>query len=67
MPICFRSGRIGAKGEAPEKLPTEAPSNHDWPEPPGYLGEAVRRAKRISSAPSQNRPTNSSSKDGRRD
>jgi hypothetical protein len=27
---------------------------HDWPEPPGYLGEAVRRAKMI---PSRNTPT----------
>jgi hypothetical protein len=31
------------------------PKDH-WPEPPGYLGEAVRRAKLI---PSRARPTDS--------
>ena len=38
MPGCFR-----AKKEDKKLL-------EDWPEPPGYLGEAVRRAKRIPSA-----------------
>ena len=48
MPACFRVG-----DEAPEgkKAPEDG-----WREPPGYLGEAVRRAKRIPSRASRAEP-----------
>ena len=45
MPGCFRGkdkDQIGDKLSEPVLPPAE------WREPPGYLGEAVRRAKRIS-------------------
>jgi len=47
MPICFRSGGFHGKQELPGKDQAE-PSSSEWREPPGYLGEAVRRAKLIS-------------------
>lgn len=37
MPLCLR---------AREQAPVENP-DQEWREPPGYLGEAVRRAKKI--------------------
>jgi hypothetical protein len=51
MPICFVPGSTQGKDEddVRNKLPG-APANPEWREPPGYLGEAVRRAKRITSA-----------------
>ncbi|HJT44360.1 MAG TPA: hypothetical protein VJ750_12770 [Rhizomicrobium sp.] len=39
MPACFR---VNEKDQAQQKA-----MDDDWPEPPGYLGEAVRRAKLI--------------------
>ena len=39
MPACFQ---MTEKDRDCEKR-----LNDDWPEPPGYLGEAVRRAKLI--------------------
>ncbi|HET7083463.1 MAG TPA: hypothetical protein VFI23_01740 [Rhizomicrobium sp.] len=41
MPACFRADEEVPKGK---KAPLDS-----WREPPGYLGEAVRRAKRIPS------------------
>ena len=51
MPICYMPGwcRGKDKSEGRDKIPGDALSHQDWREPPGYLGEAVRRAKRISS------------------
>ena len=46
MPACFK---MMQKDRDCEQDPKD-----DWPEPPGYLGEAVRRAKLI---PSRARPT----------
>lgn len=40
MPACFRAEE---KDQERDKAPADS-----WREPPGYLGEAVRRAKRIS-------------------
>ena len=70
MQICFMPGRFRRKDkdEGRDKalgvsrtaliknVPGDALPQQDWREPPGYLGEAVRRAKRISSA-SQNPPS----------
>lgn len=42
MPRCFRE-----KEEAEDSVPADTPLEQNWREPPGYLGEAVRRAKRI--------------------
>jgi len=65
MPICYMPGRRRGKDKsegqpsgvthsdrvwataAIKSVP--GGSHEDWREPPGYLGEAVRRAKRISS------------------
>jgi len=44
MPICFMTSPSRAKDEERDKA-----GDDGWREPPGYLGEAVRRAKRISS------------------
>ena len=44
MPICFMTSRWRAKDEGQDQA-----GDDGWREPPGYLGEAVRRAKRISS------------------
>jgi hypothetical protein len=41
MPVCFRA-------EEKDQEHTKAPAD-SWREPPGYLGEAVRRAKLIPS------------------
>ena len=38
-------------------------AHQEWREPPGYLGEAVRRAKRIGSLSHPDEPPKSSSKD----
>jgi hypothetical protein len=46
MPICFKPDGLHCKQARDTDQPE--PSSRDWPEPPGYLGEAVRRAKRIS-------------------
>jgi hypothetical protein len=46
MPACFRAN---------EKQQDRDPDD-SWREPPGYLGEAVRRAKRIPSRSGQNKP-----------
>jgi hypothetical protein len=46
MPACFRAN---------EKQQDRNPDD-GWREPPGYLGEAVRRAKRIPSRTGQNKP-----------
>jgi len=53
MPICWVPPR--AKDPRANDPPTkdmgqdkvQADPNPDWREPPGYLGEAVRRAKRM--------------------
>ena len=34
-------------GRGDENAQDQETEKDDWPEPPGYLGEAVRRAKRI--------------------
>ena len=47
MPGCLHGKE---EGGGPDKAPD---SVLDWREPPGYLGEAVRRAKRISSIAGQ--------------
>ena len=44
MPICFMPSRFRGEDEGQDKGRDDG-----WREPPGYLGEAVRRAKRISS------------------
>jgi hypothetical protein len=63
MPICYMPGRRRGKDESEDEASGVAhgdrvwataaiksvPAHQDWREPPGYLGEAVRRAKRISS------------------
>ncbi|HEX4634981.1 MAG TPA: hypothetical protein VH189_02290 [Rhizomicrobium sp.] len=46
MPICLVPFR--EKGETQDKVQPDGSPQPDWREPPGYLGEAVRRAKRIS-------------------
>jgi hypothetical protein len=61
MPICFRPESPPGKQELPGK-DQAAPSSPEWPEPPGYLGEAVRRAKRIS-AQAQGQPPGNLHKD----
>lgn len=40
MPSCLRAATNAVANDNPQKF---------WREPPGYLGEAVRRAKRIPS------------------
>lgn len=54
MPGCFRGKE---DGEGPDKVSDRVPGSalphQDWREPPGYLGEAVRRVKRISGIASQ--------------
>lgn len=57
MPICFKPESPPGKQELPGK-DQGAPSCPDWPEPPGYLGEAVRRAKRISAGAHHRLPGN---------
>jgi len=52
MPVCFRGKDQTGRGKASD----DAAAQQDWREPPGYLGEAVRRAKRISKAKEQNAP-----------
>jgi hypothetical protein len=42
MPSCLRAAAAGA-------VANDNPQQ-EWREPPGYLGEAVRRAKRITPA-----------------
>jgi len=49
MPICFVPGPGKGKEEAQDRASGVAPAQQEWREPPGYLGEAVRRAKRIAS------------------
>ena len=43
MPICFMASQFRGQDEGQDKARDDG-----WREPPGYLGEAVRRAKRIS-------------------
>ena len=62
MPGCFRGNE---DGEGPDKVQGSALPHQDWREPPGYLGEAVRRAKRISNIAGQT--TKALSEDCRRD
>lgn len=52
MPVCFR----GKDQTGRDKAPDDLPPHQDWREPPGYLGEAVRRAKRISKMKEQTGP-----------
>jgi hypothetical protein len=52
MPGCFR----GKDQTGGDKASDDVPPHQDWREPPGYLGEAVRRAKRISKPKDQNAP-----------
>ncbi len=52
MPGCFR----GKDQEGRDKVPDDVAPHQDWREPPGYLGEAVRRAKRISKPKEPNVP-----------
>jgi hypothetical protein len=47
MPACFRAANEQQQNRDPDD---------GWREPPGYLGEAVRRAKRIPSRTGQNKP-----------
>lgn len=67
MPICYMPGRFRGKAKsegrdqalgvtASAKSVPGAP-HQEWREPPGYLGEAVRRAKRISNRAGQNPPS----------
>ncbi|HWU54984.1 MAG TPA: hypothetical protein VN175_05740 [Rhizomicrobium sp.] len=57
MPICFVPSREGDKDDAHvpgvslthRDMAHRDPAHQEWREPPGYLGEAVRRAKRIAS------------------
>jgi hypothetical protein len=60
MPICFMPGRFPGKDkdEADEVL-----THPEWREPPGYLGEAVRRAKRIASLSRPDDPCKPASRD----
>ena len=44
MPNCFMPKRVHARDALPPPADVQA---QEWREPPGYLGEAVRRAKRI--------------------
>ena len=44
MPNCFMPKRVQAQDASPPMTDVPLP---EWREPPGYLGEAVRRAKRI--------------------
>jgi hypothetical protein len=46
MPACFRANDKEQERDAAD----------GWREPPGYLGEAVRRAKQIPSRTGQNKP-----------
>ena len=47
MPNCFMPRRDRAQDAPLSRTDVQLP---EWREPPGYLGEAVRRAKRISKA-----------------
>ena len=49
MPACFRPNK---KDQGHQQGPEDAPEVI-WREPPGYLGEAVRRAKLIPSRASK--------------
>lgn len=49
MPICFMPGRFPGKDKDDAEGTADALTHPEWREPPGYLGEAVRRAKRIAS------------------
>jgi hypothetical protein len=49
MPICFMPGRFARTDKNEDADGPMAPTHPEWREPPGYLGEAVRRAKRIAS------------------
>jgi hypothetical protein len=56
MPICFMPGGFRGKDKDEVQVRGSAlthrdmdPAHQEWREPPGYLGEAVRRAKRIAS------------------
>jgi hypothetical protein len=55
MPVCFRAEE---KDQERNKAPADS-----WREPPGYLGEAVRRAKRIPSRANQKEPVPAPSQD----
>jgi hypothetical protein len=44
MPNCFMPKRVHAQDALSPPMDDQLP---EWREPPGYLGEAVRRAKRI--------------------
>ena len=64
MPICFMPGRFPRKKDEAESLagsmkivPPVVPAHPEWREPPGYLGEAVRRAKRIASLSQLDNPS----------
>jgi hypothetical protein len=74
MPICFMPGGFHGKDEEArdEALGVSRTASiksvlagplQEWREPPGYLGEAVRRAKRIGSLGHPDEPPKSSSKD----
>jgi len=49
MPICFVPGDARKTDEDDAVDKASAVLHPEWREPPGYLGEAVRRAKRIAS------------------
>ena len=49
MPICFVPGDARKTDEDDAVDKASAVPHPEWREPPGYLGEAVRRAKRIAS------------------
>ena len=51
MPICFMPRYSRGTDDQVDKL-----SSQEWREPPGYLGEAVRRAKRISELNREKKP-----------
>jgi hypothetical protein len=49
--------------EASVLAPAIVPTHPEWREPPGYLGEAVRRAKRIASLSRPDDPRKPASRD----
>lgn len=53
MPICLR---------APEEMTADQKREPEWREPPGMLGEYVRRVKRLSEAPAGQSPAGTASK-----
>jgi len=55
MPACFRV-------EEKDLVRDEAPAD-SWREPPGYLGEAVRRAKLIPSRANKTEPVSTEAGD----